>query len=79
MPQICHKDIRTDSDNGGFLRVTEGTLLVEKTTPKGRFITVIISQVIVLIMARETGLEPATSGVTGCYHVWTAPSMQGLN
>ena len=37
LPQICHKPKRTDSDNGGFVRVTEGRYFVAKTAPKGRF------------------------------------------
>jgi hypothetical protein len=30
LPQICHKAKRTEKDNGGFLRVTEGRFLWQK-------------------------------------------------
>jgi hypothetical protein len=41
-PQPCRKLKKTNSENGGFLRVTAGRGDVAKTDPKGRFVYVVI-------------------------------------
>jgi len=39
LPQICHKEFQTDSENGGFRRFCVWQKVVAKMAPKGHFFT----------------------------------------
>ena len=62
--QICHKEIRTDSDNDGFLRVTGDTLFVAKPAPKGNFITVTVGYRMERIQIRTQNLKALEAATT---------------
>jgi hypothetical protein len=47
LPQICHKAKRTEKDNGGFLRVTEGQFFVAKRPFGASFIRIFPSKLLI--------------------------------
>jgi hypothetical protein len=65
LPQVRHKLTRVETDNGGFLRVSEESSDVAKTAPWGRFVSVTVLQVIDIVVAIPAGLEPATYCLEG--------------